>query len=74
MMKLIKKNSNFIRSNFFSGEKYPDIPIAACGGYATGQALAAALAMGAGAMVMGSRFIASKESEFHEAIKSIIPP
>jgi len=55
-------------------EKYPDMPIAACGGYATGQALAAALAMGAGAMVMGSRFIASKESEFHEAIKNIIPP
>ncbi len=55
-------------------EKYPDIRIAACGGYATGQALAAALAMGAGAMVMGSRFIASKESEFHEAIKNIIPP
>jgi len=55
-------------------EKYPDIPIAACGGYATGQALAAALAMGAGAMVMGSRFIASKESEFHDAIKNIIPP
>ncbi len=55
-------------------EKYPDVPIAACGGYATGQALAAALAMGAGAMVMGSRFIASKESEFNEAIKNIIPP
>ena len=54
-------------------EKYPDIPIAACGGYGTSQALAAALAMGAGAIVMGSRFIASKESEFHEAIKSIIP-
>jgi len=55
-------------------QKYPDMPIAACGGYATGQALAAALAMGAGAVVMGSRFIASQESEFHEAIKSVIPP
>ena len=55
-------------------QKYPDIPIAACGGYATGQALAAVLAMGAGAMVMGSRFIASKESEFHEAIKNVIVP
>jgi NAD(P)H-dependent flavin oxidoreductase YrpB (nitropropane dioxygenase family) len=55
-------------------QKYPDIPIAACGGYANGQALAAVLAMGAGAMVMGSRFIASKESEFHQAIKDIIPP
>jgi len=55
-------------------QKYPDIPIAACGGYATGQALAAALAMGAGAIVMGSRFIASKESEFNEIYKNIIPP
>jgi len=55
-------------------QKYPDIPIAACGGYATGQALAAALAMGADAIVMGSRFIGSKESEFHDAIKDIIPP
>ncbi len=55
-------------------QKYPDIPIAACGGFATGQALASALAMGAGAIVMGSRFIASKESEFHEGIKNIIVP
>ncbi|MEE9378339.1 MAG: nitronate monooxygenase [Candidatus Lokiarchaeia archaeon] len=55
-------------------QKYPDMPIAACGGYATGQALAAALTMGAGAIVMGSRFIASTESKFHEAIKKIIPP
>ena len=55
-------------------QKYPDMPIAACGGYATGQALAAALAMGAGAIVMGSRFIASTESEFHEAIKKIMSP
>ncbi len=55
-------------------QKYPDMPIVACGGYATGQALAAALAMGAGAIAMGSRFIASKESEFHEAIKNVIPP
>ena len=54
-------------------QKYPDIPIAACGGYATGQSLAAALAMGAGAIVMGSRFIGSKESEFHDAIKGVIP-
>ncbi|KKM75878.1 hypothetical protein LCGC14_1385840 [marine sediment metagenome] len=55
-------------------QKYPDIPIVACGGYATGQGLAAALAMGAGAIAMGSRFIASKESEFNEAIKNVIPP
>ncbi len=55
-------------------QKHPDYPIVACGGFATGQSLAAALAMGAGAVAMGSRFIASKESEFHEAFKNIIPP
>jgi len=55
-------------------QKYPDIPIVACGGYATGEGLASALAMGAGAIAMGSRFIASKESEFHETYKNIVPP
>jgi enoyl-[acyl-carrier protein] reductase II len=55
-------------------EKYPDVPTIACGGFATGQGLAAALSMGAGAVAMGSRFIASKESEFHENYKNIVPP
>jgi enoyl-[acyl-carrier protein] reductase II len=55
-------------------QKYPDYPIVGCGGFATGQGLAAALAMGAGAVVMGSRFIASDESEFHETYKNIVPP
>jgi enoyl-[acyl-carrier protein] reductase II len=55
-------------------QKYPEYPIVACGGFATGQGLAAALAMGAGAIAMGSRFIASKESEFHETYKNIVPP
>jgi len=54
-------------------QKHPDIPIIACGGFATGQGLAAALAMGAGAIAMGSRFIASKESEFHETYKNVVP-
>jgi len=30
--------------------------------------------MGAGAIAMGSRFIASKESEFHEDYKNVVPP
>ena len=30
--------------------------------------------MGAGAVAMGSRFIASNESEFHETYKNIVPP
>ena len=55
-------------------QKYPDIPVVACGGFATGQGLAAALSMGAGAVAMGSRFIASKDSEFHDNYKNIVPP
>jgi enoyl-[acyl-carrier protein] reductase II len=55
-------------------KKYPNIPLVACGGFATGEGLASALATGAGGVAMGSRFIASKESEFHEKYKSIVPP
>ncbi len=54
-------------------QKHPDIPIIACGGFASGEGLAAALSMGAGAIAMGSRFIASKDSEFHEKYKNIVP-
>ena len=54
-------------------EKFPDIPKIACGGFATGESLAAALSLGAGAIAMGSRFIASKQSEFHESYKGLIP-
>jgi enoyl-[acyl-carrier protein] reductase II len=52
---------------------FPDLPKIACGGFATGQGLAAALSLGAGAIAMGSRFIASKQSEFHEGYKSLVP-
>jgi len=54
-------------------QKYPDIPVIACGGFASGEGLAAALSMGAGAVAMGSRFIASKDSEFHPKYKNIVP-
>ena len=54
-------------------KKHPNFPIIACGGFATGQGLAAALAMGAGGIAMGSRFIASKEADFHEAYKNVVP-
>ena len=54
--------------------KHPDKPIIACGGFGSGEGLASALAMGAGAIAMGSRFIASKESEFHKKYKNIVPP
>jgi len=52
---------------------WPDILKVACGGFATGESLAAALALGADAIAMGSRFIASTESEFHENYKALIP-
>ncbi|MFX1323471.1 MAG: NAD(P)H-dependent flavin oxidoreductase [Promethearchaeota archaeon] len=55
-------------------QSYPDIPKIACGGFATGAGMAAALALGAGGIAMGSRFIASKDSEFHENYKNIVPP
>ena len=55
-------------------QKHPDFPIVACGGFATGEGLAAALAMGAGAVAMGSRFIASNDSEFSKEYKSVVPP
>ncbi|KKK45682.1 hypothetical protein LCGC14_0751400 [marine sediment metagenome] len=55
-------------------QKYPEVPIIACGGFATGQGLAAALSIGAGAVVMGSRFLASKECKFPKAYKDVIPP
>jgi len=54
--------------------KYPNVPVVACGGFGSGEGLASALAMGAGAIAMGSRFIASKESEFHDKYKNIVPP
>ena len=53
-------------------KRLPDIPVVACGGYATGEGLASALSMGAGAIAMGSRFIASKECEFHDNYKQLV--
>ncbi len=51
-------------------KEFPEIPMIACGGYATGEGLASALAMGAGAIAMGTRLIASRECEFHENYKN----
>jgi enoyl-[acyl-carrier protein] reductase II len=55
-------------------QRFPHIPRIACGGFATGEGLAAALSLGAGAIAMGSRFIASNECEFHETYKNVVPP
>jgi NAD(P)H-dependent flavin oxidoreductase YrpB (nitropropane dioxygenase family) len=53
-------------------KKLPKVPVIASGGYATGEGLASALSMGAGAIAMGSRFISSKECEFHDNYKQIV--
>lgn len=53
-------------------EDFPDIPIIACGGFSTGRGLAAALAYGACGVAMGTRFIASKECEFHPNYKALV--
>jgi NAD(P)H-dependent flavin oxidoreductase YrpB (nitropropane dioxygenase family) len=54
--------------------KYPNYPIVACGGFASPEGIAAGISAGADAIAMGTRFIASKESEFHQNYKDLIPP
>jgi len=46
-----------------------DVPIVASGGFATGQGLAAALALGADAVAMGTRLATTKESPVHDRTK-----
>jgi len=48
------------------------IPVVASGGICDGATFAAALAMGAVGIQMGTRFIATKECEFHENYKRFI--
>ena len=55
-------------------QEFPDVPIVACGSIANGIGLAGALAAGAGAIAMGTRFIASNDSEFHPNYKALVPP
>ncbi|MHB1421312.1 MAG: NAD(P)H-dependent flavin oxidoreductase [Bacillota bacterium] len=45
------------------------IPIVAAGGYADGRGLVAALSMGADGILMGTRFMMSKESPMHDKVK-----
>lgn len=54
--------------------KYPEKMLVTCGGYSSPEGIAAGLAMGADAVAMGTRFIASKQSEFHQNYKDLIPP
>jgi enoyl-[acyl-carrier protein] reductase II len=55
-------------------KEFPQIPLVACGGFATPQGVAMAIAAGADAVAMGTRFIATKQSEFHENYKAKIYP
>ena len=49
-----------------------DIPFVASGGCATGTQLAAALALGAEGINMGTRFMATREAPIHDNIKRAI--
>ncbi len=48
------------------------IPVVAAGGIADGRSMAAALILGADAVQMGSRYVATQESSAHEAFKSAV--
>ncbi|MFC1981073.1 NAD(P)H-dependent flavin oxidoreductase [Chloroflexota bacterium] len=48
------------------------VPLLAAGGFYNGRGLAAALVLGADAISMGTRFVATKESDVHENYKQLI--
>ncbi|MGN6496178.1 MAG: NAD(P)H-dependent flavin oxidoreductase [Tsuneonella sp.] len=50
----------------------PDVPIVASGGMADGRSLVAALALGADAVNMGTRFCATQEARLHPNVKQKI--
>lgn len=54
--------------------EFPNVPLVVCGGFASPEGVAMGLAGGADAVVMGTRFIASKQSEFHQNYKELIYP
>jgi enoyl-[acyl-carrier protein] reductase II len=48
------------------------IPLIAAGGIATGRGMLAARVLGADAVQVGSRFVASKESSAHQSFKDVV--
>ena len=48
------------------------IPLIAAGGIATGKAMLACMVLGADAVQVGSRFVASEESSAHQAFKQVV--
>ena len=49
-----------------------DIPLIAAGGIATGSIMLAVMLLGADAVQVGSRFVASEESSAHQAFKQVV--
>ena len=49
-----------------------DVPVIASGGMADGRSLVAALALGADAVNMGTRFLATQEAKIHDNVKKAI--
>ena len=46
-----------------------NVPVAGCGGFSDAKSLVAALALGGEAIVMGTRFMATKEAGIHQNVK-----
>ena len=52
--------------------RFPDLPIIAAGGFVDGRSMAAAFAMGADGVQMGTRMVASVESPIHDNWKQAV--
>ena len=53
-------------------KEHIDIPLIAAGGIATGRGMLATMVLGADAVQIGSRFVASEESSAHQAFKQVV--